>query len=374
MRPSCFLSEILSTPSFSSEDKELINAFHTKAQHRITEMFSNQISRKAIKALLHNKQCEEICLIPANISTLPSIFQDILDDLRVDRKSLKKGEASVMNAFYVCILQILTTYLDQDDLQYSRFEDFLLAYGDKFESETENEKTLLWQTANWMNILFKLTTARKNTGLTMQVIPKLVEGWNTKYITGSGMKKATANRVFLFHAEGNAPIHRRGKLKRQGCEDMDSSVDDGDDEREHSMTRKRRSIADEKWPLGEATSKEPRERNRLDRSEEASSIEAAMSFQSDAQEEREYSHCCTDHEHEDGDQSSFISPEKEIDHVIHRLSATDIDEDDSDRVETAIPQKPRITSLGLGFNFSQLARAVLTNPQEVFLGDIVENE
>lgn len=101
----------------------------------------------------------------------------MLDDINLPRKELKKGEDALINALYVCILDILKLKLTAADLKYPTIDDFLKVYGEEFKYESENEKYLLWETANWMQVLFKITTARKNTGLTIQVVPKVVEGW-----------------------------------------------------------------------------------------------------------------------------------------------------------------------------------------------------
>eukprot|EP01035_Chromulina_nebulosa_P018498 gene18498-24215_t len=68
-----------------------------------------------------------------------------------------------------------------------------------------------------MSLLFKIIPARKNKGLVIQVIPKLVEGWDVKYITGSGQTKATAHRVRIFETEGEIQAFHRGrpKVKKQ---------------------------------------------------------------------------------------------------------------------------------------------------------------
>lgn len=64
-----------------------------------------------------------------------------------------------------------------------------------------------------MKEAFKYLPARKNKGLAVQIIPKLVEGWNAKYVTGSGQTRATADRVFIFETEGGVtPAHRGGRM------------------------------------------------------------------------------------------------------------------------------------------------------------------
>ena len=93
---------------------------------------------------------------------------------------MKKGEGALINAFYICILDLLKSRLitAQEFFKYPKIEEFLQVHGEKFAKESNKEKQLLWQTANWAHILFKMTIrAKTNRGLAMEVIPKLVEGW-----------------------------------------------------------------------------------------------------------------------------------------------------------------------------------------------------
>jgi len=110
-------------------------------------------------------------------------------------------------------LYVMKEHITEDEFKYKTCEEFLDAYGGWFASESEKEKNLLWQTANWMDLLFKMITARKNKGLAMVVIPKVVEGFDAKYVTGSGQTKATANRVHVFEVEGNTKANQRGKIR-----------------------------------------------------------------------------------------------------------------------------------------------------------------
>jgi hypothetical protein len=99
------------------------------------------------------------------------------------------------------------------DFKYPTVDSFLAAYPGFFQNESEYEKKYLWLAANWMGILFRMITARKNKGLVLYVVPKLIEGWDAKYVTGSGQTKATANRVHIFETEGNTKANQRGKAK-----------------------------------------------------------------------------------------------------------------------------------------------------------------
>ena len=65
-----------------------------------------------------------------------------------------------------------------------------------------------------MCTFFNYIPAKKNKGLILQVIPKLVEGSSAKYITGSGQTQATKDRVLIYELEGGVkPFHRGRESK-----------------------------------------------------------------------------------------------------------------------------------------------------------------
>jgi len=136
----------------------------------------------------------------------------IADGIGLDLSTLHK-EGTLMYALWVALLYSMKNHLQDEDFKYKTMEEFLDAYDGWFASESEKEKHYLWQTANWMDLLFKMITARKNKGLAMQVIPKVVEGFDAKYVTGSGQTRATANRVHVFEVEGNTKANQRGKIR-----------------------------------------------------------------------------------------------------------------------------------------------------------------
>ena len=158
-----------------------------RAAARLAQIFASDPHRTALMNAIHSPQRSEFSELlntytkpKDGISTLQSLFQDILDDLGVSKKSLKKGEDAVLNALYICILDMLKDKLEAEDFKYPTRVDFMLAYGKKFVNESDKEKELLWQSANWMCILFKMVKANANLGLTIEVISKLLEGWNGK--------------------------------------------------------------------------------------------------------------------------------------------------------------------------------------------------
>ncbi|RYH30095.1 hypothetical protein EON65_06245 [archaeon] len=122
-------------------------------------------------------------------------------------------EGAMMYALWVAVLTVLKKHYKPEDHKYPTFESFINEYGNVYNNESVEEQEKLWHTANWMFILFTLIPARKNKGLAMQVVPKVVEGWHAKYVTGSGQTRLTANRVHIFEVEGNTKANHRGKMK-----------------------------------------------------------------------------------------------------------------------------------------------------------------
>jgi hypothetical protein len=138
---------------------------------------------------------------------------NIASSIGLDVTGLHK-EGMLLYALWITMLNSLQKYITiAADFKYPTIESFLAAYPGYFQNESEYEKKYLWLAANWMCILFRMITARKNKGLVLYVVPKLIEGWDAKYVTGSGQTKATANRVHIFETEGNTKANQRGKAK-----------------------------------------------------------------------------------------------------------------------------------------------------------------
>jgi len=88
---------------------------------------------------------------------------------------------------------------------------------------------------------------KKNKGLAIQVIPKLVEGYSAKYITGSGQTHATADRVHIYEIEGCVRPFLRGKGGRKNksnpassYRNTSSSVSENPDVKFNKQVRKKK--------------------------------------------------------------------------------------------------------------------------------------
>jgi hypothetical protein len=87
-------------------------------------------------------------------------------------------------------------------------EPFLEKHPD-FQPRTAAEQEKLRTTANWMDLAFYTIQPKNNKTFILNLIPRIVEGRNAKYITGSGQTRATSDRVNIFRLEGNCE-----KIKR----------------------------------------------------------------------------------------------------------------------------------------------------------------
>jgi hypothetical protein len=97
-------------------------------------------------------------------------------------------------------------------------ESFLERYPD-LNDRSAVEQGRLRYSANWMVLTFCTLQPRNNKSFIVHLIPKIVEGKNARYITGSGQTKATADRVNLFRTEGECEKIQRPPRKRKDAQE-----------------------------------------------------------------------------------------------------------------------------------------------------------
>ena len=120
-------------------------------------------------------------------------------------------EGVLKQAIWIEFLTVLKEHIPQADLKYPTIEAFLERYHDLCNGCSAADLRNLWEIANWMSVLFRFVPAKKNKGFFIAVVPKFVEGWFSKYVTGSGQTKATALRVKIFETEGEVKPYQRFK-------------------------------------------------------------------------------------------------------------------------------------------------------------------
>jgi hypothetical protein len=91
---------------------------------------------------------------------------------------------------------------------------FLEKYSE-FSDRNNLEQERLRNTANWMDLSFYTIQPRNHKTFIMNLIPRIVEGKNARYITGSGQTRSTTDRVNLFRSEGNCEKVKRPPRRKK---------------------------------------------------------------------------------------------------------------------------------------------------------------
>lgn len=193
----------------------------------------------------------KVASIKDGIHTNEYNIQSFSDMAGIDLFSYPK-EGLMMHALWVIFFSHLKNQIPRAALKYPTVTSFLTAYQGKFIEYTSENQNILCDTANLMVEMFKYLPARKNKGLAIQMIPKLVEGWHAKYVTGSGQTKATADRVFIFQTEGGVqPAHRGGRVsapkKLPSNKSKKSAIRFGDDSSQKKRKKKRSFGSPTNW-------------------------------------------------------------------------------------------------------------------------------
>ena len=144
------------------------------------------------------------------------------------------------------VLQAVMNEWPAVETHWSKYDNsnFLTNYPE-FEHRTKDEQEKLCVYANWMRFLIKenIVAAPNNKGLLMNVVTEtagtmsvtimflykelpmrtlssiclvFAEGDTVKYITGSGQRQETEDRVLIYDKEGNVKRHKRNRTKRAG--------------------------------------------------------------------------------------------------------------------------------------------------------------
>ena len=99
-----------------------------------------------------------------------------------------------------------------------------------------------------MDLSFYTIQPRNNKTFILNLIPRIVEGRNARYITGSGQTRPTADRVDLFRVEGNCEkIKRPPRRKKE--DNMNSGSGDDSSLKKASIHINIDSISQDKIPV-----------------------------------------------------------------------------------------------------------------------------
>ena len=178
---------------FTPENKELLEKFSVTAERTIKTLFAHEMIKPFLLNKIKGNYSDESLGI-GNINggfygsstfNMQSIYFTAFEALAlpIDRREQLQKDKRVVAALWVCVLESFKAHTTLKDMKYDTLEKFMLVYrsfGDNvstIEQESEKEKINLWHTANWMNVLLSMVPARKSKDLAIQVVPKVVEGW-----------------------------------------------------------------------------------------------------------------------------------------------------------------------------------------------------
>lgn len=157
----------------------------------------NDFELYSIKSLAY-----KIELVLSNYNKLDeSIIERCFLVAREHLKPFKKTDAGRNAKVILIIFHMLKSVLPSNyQFKYNDMSRFLQHY-EILRSESNVEKRMLMEEANWINILANFFPAANNKGIYLESVTKFIEGADVKYITGSGQKPSTARRVALYATE-----------------------------------------------------------------------------------------------------------------------------------------------------------------------------
>jgi hypothetical protein len=146
----------------------------------------------------------------------------VLNAAKIEKIWTKESYMSV--ALWVLFFAITGEHYPSAQLKYQNVNAFLEAYEGYFNDLEPAEQEILKDEANWFNVVSTLLPPSKSKGLSIQVVPRLVEGWQAKYVTGSGQTDTTKRRVHIFEKEGGVAPHVREGSRRIKIEKKDRRI------------------------------------------------------------------------------------------------------------------------------------------------------
>jgi hypothetical protein len=181
---SAVLDSIFRDDLFSPELKSLMRKFYDAANRTVEGLLANTKTRQYLLNRIKGV-VEDVPNSDQTIFNMQSIYFTAFDGLgvSVDKRDNIQREKRVVTAFWLCLLECFRKHTTIQDMKYPTMASFLQvyrSYGDNVSTiaqESEKEKINLWQTANWMTVLLSMVPARKSKDLAIQVVPKLIEGW-----------------------------------------------------------------------------------------------------------------------------------------------------------------------------------------------------
>ena len=119
----------------------------------------------------------------------------------IEMRSIKVEDERLL-MFEVVVIILLSLHPEKCKFKYEDNHALLAKYPE-FQSIDKNvELDKLRAFANYMNFALHFITAKYNRQHVFNIVTKITDGKDVKYITGSGKTKSTADRVLIYNREG----------------------------------------------------------------------------------------------------------------------------------------------------------------------------
>ena len=119
----------------------------------------------------------------------------------IEMRSIKVEDERLL-MFEVVVIILLSLHPEKCKFKYEDNHSLLAKYPE-FQSIDKNvELDKLRAFANYMNFALHFITAKYNRQHVFNIVTKITDGKDVKYITGSGKTKSTADRVLIYNREG----------------------------------------------------------------------------------------------------------------------------------------------------------------------------
>jgi hypothetical protein len=176
--------------AFNAEIKGYLEKFYDVATETIRRYLTTENIRAYVLDKIKGNAGDHVEIMneasSSNKFNMQSIYFTVLEGvgISVEKREAIQREKRLVAALWVILLECFKNEINTNDLKYPTLESFLHVYknyGDNISTiaqESEKEKICLWHTANWMTILLSMVPARKSKDLAIQVVPKLIEGWD----------------------------------------------------------------------------------------------------------------------------------------------------------------------------------------------------
>ena len=119
----------------------------------------------------------------------------------IEMRSIKVEDERLL-MFEIVVIILLSLHPEKCKFKYEDNYSLLAKYPE-FQSIDKNvELDKLRAFANYMNFALHFITAKYNRQHVFNIVTKITDGKDVKYITGSGKTKSTADRVLIYNREG----------------------------------------------------------------------------------------------------------------------------------------------------------------------------